>query len=321
MDMHVPALTRLSIALAVTLGAVALCASSALGASSAPTVSTAGSSNVTDSSAILYGDVNADGLTTDYYFQYGTTSGYGTQTSPLPAGNGTISLKFSAAISGLQPDTTYHYRIVAADSAGTTVGKDHTFTTASVPLSVQIAAVPDPVVFGSPFVVEGRLSGTGAADHQVALQMEPFPYRAGFKDVGNAELTNSAGGFSFPYVGLLESARLRVLTVGKPEVVSPVLVEDVAVRVSLHVRPARRRGYVYMYGSVAPAEVGALVGFQLIRGNRSINVGGTVVKVAGPSVSRFGRVVRLRHRGVYRALVEVPDGGHVSGLSEPILVR
>jgi hypothetical protein len=37
------------------------------------------------------------------------------------------------------------------------------------------------------------------------LQANPFPYTAGFKTVGNPELTKATGGFSFPVVGLLEN--------------------------------------------------------------------------------------------------------------------
>jgi hypothetical protein len=57
-----------------------------------------------------------------------------------------------------------------------------------------------------------------------------------------------------------------------------------------------------------PAEVGALVGFQLMRPGRSINESGTVVNAAGARSSRFARVIRRRHGGVYRALVQVSDG-------------
>ena len=46
---------------------------------------------------------------------------------------------------------------------------------------MQIAGVPNPVVFGNPFFVEGTLSGTGAATHEVVLQANPFPYLGGFK--------------------------------------------------------------------------------------------------------------------------------------------
>jgi hypothetical protein len=312
---------RSTLLLGLLAATLALPAPGALAATSAPSVYTGGSTNVTYSGAILYGDVNPNGLTTGYYFQYGTTSAYGTQTSLAPAGNGTITIKPSQSVSGLQPATTYHYRIVALNSAGTTDGKDRTFKTASIPLSVQIAGAPNPVAFGDPFVVEGNLSGTGAANHEVALQSDPYPYTAGFKDVGNPEVTTSTGGFSFPYVGLLENAQLRVVTVGKPEVVSPVVVESVAVRATFHVRRARRHGYVYLYGTVAPAEVGALVGFQLLQPGRSVNEGGTVVKAGTTGVSVFGRTVRAPRPGLYRALIKINDPAHISAYSDPILIR
>jgi hypothetical protein len=293
-----------------------------LATSSAPIATTEGYSSVTYSSAILYGWVGAHGQLTSYVFQYGPTSAYGAQTPLAPAGNGTISIRVSQAVTGLQPNTTYHYRIVAISPAGTTDGKDHTFKTPKVPLSVQIVGAPNPVEFGSSFFVEGTLSGTGASTHEVVLQANPFPYLGGFKTVGNPEVTNSAGGFSFPFLGLSENAQLRVVTVGKPVVVSPVVVENVAVRVSFHVHRARRRGYVRLYGTVAPAEVGALVGFQLLRPGKSVNEGGTSVTAGTASVSRFSAVVRLRRRGLYRALIKVlDDGAHVSNYSEPILIR
>jgi hypothetical protein len=306
--------------IALTAVMLALFAPQAL-AASPPGVTTSGASNATFSSVIVYGHVNPNGLAANYVFQYGTTSGYGGQTPLAPAGNGTISIKLSQTISGLQPGTTYHYRIVGVNSAGTANGKDRTFKTASVPLSVQITGVPNPVVFGNPFLVEGHLSGTGAANREVVLQSNPFPYLAGFQNVGNPEVTNSAGGFSFPYLGLLGNAQLRVVTVGKPEVSSPVVIESVAVRVSFHARRTRRRGFVRLYGTVAPAEVGAAVGFQLLRPGKSLNQGGTFVKAATPTVSRFDRIVHVRRRGLYRALVIVSDGAHVANYSEPVLVR
>ena len=70
--------------------------------------------------------------------------------------------------------------------------------------------MPNPVVFGEPFLVEGNLTGTGAANREVTLESNPFPYTGGFHAVGNPEVTNSTGGFSFPYLGLLENAQLRV---------------------------------------------------------------------------------------------------------------
>jgi hypothetical protein len=153
------------------------------------------------------------------------------------------------------------------------------------------------------------------------LWVSAFPFLGGFKNVGNPEVTNATGGFSFPVLGLLENAQLRVVTVGKPLVYSPVIAETVAVRVSFHVRRDHRRGYVRFYGTVAPAEVGAQVGFQLLRPGKSINEGGTIVKSGTSTVGRFSGRMRLRHRGLYRALIKVSDGGHVSDYSNPILVR
>lgn len=311
-----------ALAVPVLLLALALMApAGALGAPSAPTVSTGGSSNVSFSSAILYGNVNPNGQATGYVFQYGTSAAYGGQTPLAPAGNGTISIRLSQTVAGLQPSTTYHYRIVAVSPAGTTNGKDRTFKTAKVPLSLQITNVPNPVTYGNPFLVEGNLLGTGGANRVVRLEANPFPYVTGFHAVGNSEVTNSGGAFSFPYLGLLENAQLRVVTVGGPLVTSPVVLESVAVRVSFHAHRTRHRGRVRLYGTVAPAEVGALVGFQLLRTGNSVNEGGTVVKAGTPTVSRFSRVVRIRHPGVYRALIKVSDGAHVSAYSPPIFIR
>jgi hypothetical protein len=308
-------------ALAVGVFAAALALVAPALAAASPAAATGGTSHVTFSSAILFGSVNPRAEATNYVFQYGTTRSYGAQTPLAPAGSGNTAIKVSQTITGLAPLSTYHYRILASSPSGATPGGDRTFATGPVPLSLAIVGTPNPVSFGSAFLVEGTLSGTGAANHEVMLQAKPFPYLSGFETVANPEVTNASGGFSFPFLGLVQNAQLRVVTVGKPEVASPVILEGVAVRVSFHARSTGRRGYARLYGTVAPAEVGALVGFQLLRPGRSLNVGGSVVKTATSGVSRFSRVVHLRRHGVYRALVRISDGAHVSAYSEPILIR
>lgn len=310
---------RALLALTLSTGALA-CVAPTAGAATAPAAVTGRSSSVTFSSAIVFATINPHGEDTNYVFQYGTTKKYGQQTPLAPAGAGTSELRVSQTLTGLTPLTTYHYRILASSAAGATTGADLEFHTGPVPLSLAIDGTPNPVVFGSSFLVEGTLSGTGAANHPVALQANPFPYLAGFQTVGNPELTNATGGFSFPFLGLLENAQLRVVTVGKPEVSSPVLVENVAVHVSFHVHATRRRGFARLYGTVAPAEVGALVGFQLLKPGHSLNKGGTTVNAGTATVSKFSRVVRVQ-RGLYRALVKVTDGAHVSAYSPPVLIR
>ncbi len=319
------ALCAVTVLLTTTAAMMTLAASLAVAALPAPGVYTNGTSSVGPSSAVVHGGVNPKGQPTNYVFQYGTTRGYGAQTPLVSVGAGTKTVKVSQAIGGLAPNTTYHYRILASSAGGATPGADHAFTTRKVPLSLQIAATPNPVLYGAAFAVQGTLFGTGGAGRPVALEANPFPYLGGFKTLGNSEVTNATGGFSFPVVGLLENAQLRVVTTSAPFVSSPVLVEGVAVRVTFHVHRVHRHrhGRFYrMYGFVTPAEVGARVGFQLLRpGLPSVNKGGTFVKTGTPTVSRFSTVVRVRHRGLYEALVQVADGSHVSAYSAPIRIR
>jgi hypothetical protein len=318
-----PHLCALLLILALASGlAATAAASSALAVVPAPTANTGGISDLTYSSVVLHGHVNPRGQVTNYFFQYGHTRKYGAQSPLAPAGSGTTSVPVSQAVAGLLPLTVYHYRIVAVSGGGATLGDDRSFTTPKIPLSVAIVGIPNPVPFGFPFVVDGTLSGTGSANHQVRLEANQFPYLGGFQPLGNPQVTNAAGGFSFPVLGLLQNAQLRVVTVGKPLVRSLVILENVAVRVSIHVRRTKRRGFARISGTVTPAEVGALVGFQLLEpGHRSINVGGTVVSTGTPTVSRFTRVIRVRHHRLYKVLVRIFDGAHVSAYSAPVLIR
>ena len=312
---------RAGAAAAGALLAVALAgAAPARAAVALPTASTGAASNISYSAAILHGRLDGHGQATDYFFQYGHSSKYGLMSPLSPAGSTAGTLSVSQTISGLAPLTVYHYRLVAVNGGGAAPGSDHSFTTPPVPLSVAIVGNPDPVPFGNPFVVEGTLAGTGSGNHEVRLEADPFPYVSGFTPVGNPELTSATGGFSFPFLGLMLNAQLRVSTVGKPIVFSPVIVEGVAVRVSVRVHATHRRGWARIYGTVTPAEVGARVGFQLLEpGHRSVNVGGTIVVYASATASRFSRVLRVRH-GLYKALVQVSDGAHVSAYSPPLLV-
>ncbi len=91
-----------------------------------PTATTGMSTHVTTGSATLNGDVNPNGLSTTYYFEWGATTSYG-NTIPSTAasvGSGTENVHVSADITGLNPGTIYHYRIVAVSSAGTSYGSD-----------------------------------------------------------------------------------------------------------------------------------------------------------------------------------------------------
>ncbi len=108
-----------------------------------PDVVGASVTNLLSSTATFTGSVNPDGNTvTSCEFEYGTEQSYG-QTAPcVPQPlTGTQAVAVSADLSGLQPDTTYHYRLSAGDAAGTNYGKDQTFTTPNLPVVDATAAV------------------------------------------------------------------------------------------------------------------------------------------------------------------------------------
>jgi hypothetical protein len=93
----------------------------------APLATSGAATSVTASSATLNGTAAGDGLGS-WYFQWGTTTAYGNQT----ASQGLTSLSsipITAQLTGLQPATTIHYRVVTSDPDGTTYGSDQTFTT------------------------------------------------------------------------------------------------------------------------------------------------------------------------------------------------
>jgi trimeric autotransporter adhesin len=98
-------------------------------AAPAPTVVTGSATSVTRKAATLTGMVTPGGAATTYEFEYGTTTSYGSQTRSRYVGAGSNGVSAGARISGLTPGLTYHFRLVATSSSGTTDGSDQTLTT------------------------------------------------------------------------------------------------------------------------------------------------------------------------------------------------
>jgi hypothetical protein len=99
-----------------------------------PTVVATGVSDVTADTAILRASINPNTAETAYHFEYGTEDCGVSPGSCIVAPGGSIpaghrAVAVSQAISGLQPGTTYFYRVVAENSFDTTVGSERTFTT------------------------------------------------------------------------------------------------------------------------------------------------------------------------------------------------
>jgi phosphodiesterase/alkaline phosphatase D-like protein len=119
-------LTTLGLSLAAQAGPAA--------AASKPVPSAAASPVVTQTTAMLTARIQTDEETTSYHFEYGTTTSYGAS-SPSPDGQlsaGTEAVAVEAQLTGLQPDTTYHYRVHASNALGETTSTDETFITLPV---------------------------------------------------------------------------------------------------------------------------------------------------------------------------------------------
>jgi hypothetical protein len=114
---------------------------------------------VSPEGATLTGTLNPGGFDAHYYFQWGTSSAYG-NTAPAPpgtdAGSGTGSVVAETVLSGLTPNTSYHYRLVGQNSLGTSYGADETFTTS-----------------GPPRITIEPVSGIGQHESTVHAQINP----------------------------------------------------------------------------------------------------------------------------------------------------
>ena len=88
----------------------------------------------TTTTARLNARINPQGEASTYYFEWGTDESYGASvpaTLDGVAGSGIVPVIVAEGLTGLAPETTYHYRVVTENASGTTVSADHVFETRS----------------------------------------------------------------------------------------------------------------------------------------------------------------------------------------------
>jgi CSLREA domain-containing protein len=106
-----------------------------------PAAVTGTQSLVTALSATLSGTArNPDIAPGSVYFQYGTTTSYGSQTASQPVAADTPEGQFAALVQ-LAPETTYHFRIVVVNATGTVAGADRSFKTGAKLTQVKAPAL------------------------------------------------------------------------------------------------------------------------------------------------------------------------------------
>jgi subtilisin family serine protease len=124
-----------------------------------PSVVTNAAGSITTSSATLNGNLTAKGTATSVTvsFEWGNTTGYGNQTSTqIRAAPGA----FSGNITGLNPNTTYHFRAKAIGN-GTSYGNDTAFTTSTVPPTAITNAAGN--ITANSAILNGNLTAMGTA--------------------------------------------------------------------------------------------------------------------------------------------------------------
>ena len=304
-------------ALGLSVIAIGLLPGTALAAK--PAATTGGAANITFQSARLNGTVDPNREATDYYFQYGTTVAYGTETPMSAAGAGPSGVRVSVDIGELAPATRYHYRIVARNASGTTLGAHRAFTTRRQPLGVSLAASPSLIRPGNATTLAGTLSGTGNAGRKIVLQSNPWPYTQGFQNAANEQITNAQGGFSFPLLSVPFNTQYRVQMPDRPQIVSPIV--GVGVRFSVSTKVDRHRvkrgRRVRFSGKVNPVRPGASIAFQKKRGSTWVTIGGTIVRSGG----KYSKRVKIRRGGSFRVWTGVADQQYTSYAGRTVHLR
>jgi hypothetical protein len=156
-------------------------------------------SSITRDSVRLAGTVNPKQGDTHYRFDYGTTENYGNSTVSQHGGDGTENdIPINQQVADLIPNTTYHYRLVAENVAGTVEGHDYTFTTG--------APTPPSVVTGGP---SGVAQNSAAVGGRVNTNGLPTSY--GF-EIGTTTDYGPRTGLGYVGAGLSETSVSLALT-------------------------------------------------------------------------------------------------------------
>ena len=293
-----------------------------------PGATTNAATRVTVTTATLNGTVTPDGDTT-YYFEWGTTTAYGSRSPERSVtGGGPNGKEVSEDIAGLQPSTTYNFRIVATNADGTTTGANMTFTTPAAGPNdnvLSIAKDPRTVTYGNPVTISGRLTGPDSGGVRVELEQTPFPYTAPFQNAGTTT-TAPNGDYSFTVTPTINT-RYHTVARTNPRTQSADVTVGVRRRVTLRIgdRTPARGQRVRFAGTVTPAADGkvALIQRRTRRGWRTIATDTleTTTPVGTVARSKYARRVRIRRSGYYRTVVRRQGGEYVTGKSRRKRIR
>jgi hypothetical protein len=245
--------------------------------------------------ATLFGGVYPNGLATTYQWQYGTTTAYGSTTAPQSIGSGRAPVSFTTALTGLTPSTTYHCRLVATNSAGTTYGYDSTLTTASG----KPAATAAPAITGT--ARTGSVLSVSTGTWNPAATSYAYQWQVGFGS-GWATISGATGATYTPTQSQVGGAIRAGVTAtngygsttswsaltadvasgGPTATAAPVLSGSARIGSSLSVST----------GTWSPAATGYRYQWQVGFGSGWVTIAGATGATFTPTQSQLGGVVR-----------------------------
>lgn len=279
MQLRTAAVALTSLALATTGAATAQAAS--------PTASTQSAASIGQTAVTLRAAIDPNGSATTYAFQWGATATYGQQTPNKSAGTGTSAKAVTYRLRGLVPGTTYHYRVVASNADGTTVGADRSFKTDLPPARAPTILATAPFSpYANSVTLTAQINPEGAAT--------TYRFQFGTTNTYGAETFSAsvpAGvqpvAVKIPLNGLQERTTYHFRTVVSNRIGTVVGPDATFVtgpyapaKVDVHTRPSKqRRSHPYFVTTGAlrlPAGVGVadgctgIVGVRFTSGSRTV---------------------------------------------------
>jgi hypothetical protein len=138
---------------------------------SAPDVETVGALGNVGTAAALAATVRPGGGAATYRFQWGETTALGNETPARSLEGDNSYHSLTELLGGLTPGTAYHFRIVAANSAGTAYGSMRSFTAATV---APATASPSPTATASPAAAATASPATGPSAPATVFAPQPL---------------------------------------------------------------------------------------------------------------------------------------------------
>ena len=137
-----------------------------------PTAKTGSATEISRTGAKLNSQVDANGSSSSYWFEYGTDANFGAITTILPAGDSEAAISLSASLVGLDPETRYYYRLNAQNQYGTVNGSTLSFKTLGPPA----AAAPTVSTSSASNIASTKATLNGRVDPNGATTTYWFEY-------------------------------------------------------------------------------------------------------------------------------------------------